>query len=151
MRAARRNGPSATRRSGKPTFGPSTLVSASDGHGSQTFNIGQLLSPSETPAVTKSIVNHVQTSLARQAYNLDKLGAYQATALAVRDDLIVRMAFHLLILHLIFFSSRPAQLEYDSAPLLAQNSQASVLPFSRIPDGPHTRQRSSQPWAQEEH
>jgi starch phosphorylase len=34
-------------------------------------------------------VNHVQTSLARQAYNLDKLGAYQATALAVRDDLIV--------------------------------------------------------------
>jgi starch phosphorylase len=35
-------------------------------------------------------VNHVQTSLARQAYNLDKLGAYQATALAVRDDLIVR-------------------------------------------------------------
>jgi hypothetical protein len=43
----------------------------------------------DVPAITKSIVNHVQTSLARQAYNLDKLGAYQATALAVRDDLIV--------------------------------------------------------------
>jgi glycogen phosphorylase len=39
--------------------------------------------------VTNSIVNHVQTSLARQAYNVDNLGAYQATALAVRDNLIV--------------------------------------------------------------
>lgn len=38
---------------------------------------------------TRSIVNHVQTSLARQAYNLDNLGAYQATAMSVRDDLIV--------------------------------------------------------------
>jgi starch phosphorylase len=58
--------------------------------------------------VTKSVVNHVQTSLARQCYNLgtilpfdpsvqvipipthpDDLGAYQAAALAVRDDLLV--------------------------------------------------------------
>jgi glycogen phosphorylase len=37
----------------------------------------------------RSIVGHVQLSLARQAYNLDNLGAYQATAMAVRDDLIV--------------------------------------------------------------
>jgi starch phosphorylase len=44
--------------------------------------------PDET-SITKSIVNHVQTSLARQAYNLDNLGAYQAVALSVRDDLIV--------------------------------------------------------------
>ncbi|KAF5384669.1 hypothetical protein D9757_006280 [Collybiopsis confluens] len=40
-------------------------------------------------SITKSIVNHVQTSLARQAYNLDNFGAYQAAALSVRDDLIV--------------------------------------------------------------
>ncbi|KAH6873979.1 glycogen phosphorylase [Coprinopsis sp. MPI-PUGE-AT-0042] len=39
--------------------------------------------------ITKSFVNHVQTSLARQAYNLDDLGAYQATALSVRDNLLV--------------------------------------------------------------
>ncbi|KAG8830805.1 Non-essential glycogen phosphorylase, partial [Serendipita sp. 399] len=39
--------------------------------------------------ITKSVVHHVQTSLARQAYNLDNLGAYQATALAVREDLII--------------------------------------------------------------
>lgn len=38
---------------------------------------------------TKSVVNHVQTSLARQAYNLDNLGAYQAAALAVRDNLLI--------------------------------------------------------------
>lgn len=55
---------------------------------------------------TKSFVNHVQTSLSRQAYNLgkscttlikffepqlalDNLGAYQASALAVRDNLLV--------------------------------------------------------------
>lgn len=43
------------------------------------------------PSITKSIVNHVQTSLARQAYNLDNLGAYQASSYAVRDNLIVCM------------------------------------------------------------
>ncbi|KAH9943655.1 glycogen phosphorylase [Amylocystis lapponica] len=32
---------------------------------------------------------HVQTSLARQAYNLDNLGAYQAAAMSVRDNLIL--------------------------------------------------------------
>ncbi|KDR78010.1 hypothetical protein GALMADRAFT_244981 [Galerina marginata CBS 339.88] len=39
--------------------------------------------------VTKSFVGHVQTSLARQAYNIDNLGAYQAAALSARDDLLV--------------------------------------------------------------
>ncbi|KAG6910455.1 hypothetical protein DXG01_010380 [Tephrocybe rancida] len=39
--------------------------------------------------ITKSIVNHVQTSLARQAYNLDNLGAYQAAALSARDNLLL--------------------------------------------------------------
>ena len=43
----------------------------------------------DVPSITKSIVNHVQTSLARQAYNLDNLGAYQAVALSARDDLLV--------------------------------------------------------------
>ncbi|KIM37789.1 glycosyltransferase family 35 protein [Hebeloma cylindrosporum] len=39
--------------------------------------------------ITKSFVNHVHTSLARQPYNLDGLGAYQAAALSVRDDLLI--------------------------------------------------------------
>ncbi|KAF7761606.1 CAZyme family GT35 [Agaricus bisporus var. burnettii] len=39
--------------------------------------------------ITKSFVNHAQTSLARQAYNLDDFGAYEAAALAARDDLLV--------------------------------------------------------------
>jgi hypothetical protein len=43
----------------------------------------------DVPSITKSIVGHVQTSLARQAYNLDDFGAYQAAALSVRDNLIV--------------------------------------------------------------
>ncbi|KAI1795462.1 glycogen phosphorylase [Ganoderma leucocontextum] len=43
----------------------------------------------ETTSITKSVVNHVHTSLARQAYNLDNLGAYQASALSVRDNLLV--------------------------------------------------------------
>ena len=58
----------------------------------------------DVPSITKSIVNHVQTSLARQAYNLgmlillfvtvfmryaDDLGAYQAAALSIRDNLLV--------------------------------------------------------------
>ncbi|KAG6830923.1 hypothetical protein H0H92_013851 [Tricholoma furcatifolium] len=40
-------------------------------------------------SITKSFVNHVQTSLARQAYNLDDLGAYQAAALSARDTLLI--------------------------------------------------------------
>ena len=44
----------------------------------------------DIPSITKSFVNHVQTSLARQVYSLDDLGAYQATALSVRDNLLVR-------------------------------------------------------------
>ncbi|KXN85932.1 Glycogen phosphorylase [Leucoagaricus sp. SymC.cos] len=43
----------------------------------------------DVAGITKSFVNHVQTSLARQAYNLDDLGAYQAAALSVRDNLLV--------------------------------------------------------------
>ncbi|KAH7089314.1 carbohydrate phosphorylase-domain-containing protein, partial [Auriculariales sp. MPI-PUGE-AT-0066] len=39
--------------------------------------------------ISSNIVHHVQTSLARQAYNLDNAGAYQAVALTTRDDLIV--------------------------------------------------------------
>ncbi|KAG1767353.1 glycosyltransferase family 35 protein [Suillus placidus] len=41
------------------------------------------------PSITKSIVNHVQTSLARQPHEIDDLGAYQAAALSVRDNLII--------------------------------------------------------------
>ncbi|KAG2361174.1 glycosyltransferase family 35 protein [Suillus spraguei] len=41
------------------------------------------------PSITKSIVNHVQTSLARQPHEIDNFGAYQAAALSVRDNLII--------------------------------------------------------------
>lgn len=63
-----------------------------------------LIAHADESSITKSIVNHVQTSLARQAYNLDNLGAYQAVALSVRDDLIVSVAYDIiagpaLILH----------------------------------------------------
>ncbi|EIM84344.1 glycosyltransferase family 35 protein [Stereum hirsutum FP-91666 SS1] len=43
----------------------------------------------DVPTITKSIVNHVQTSIARAPYNVDDFGAYQAAALSVRDNLIV--------------------------------------------------------------
>jgi starch phosphorylase len=46
-------------------------------------------SSAESPEISKSIVNHVQTSLARAPYNIDDFGAYQAAALSVRDNLIV--------------------------------------------------------------
>ncbi|KAB5590162.1 Starch phosphorylase [Ceratobasidium theobromae] len=39
--------------------------------------------------IASRIVNHVQTTIARQAYNLDDQGAYQAVAYAARDDLLV--------------------------------------------------------------
>ncbi|KIY50861.1 glycosyltransferase family 35 protein [Fistulina hepatica ATCC 64428] len=43
----------------------------------------------DEPSIARSIIGHVQTSLAREAYNIDDLGAYQAAALAVRDDMIL--------------------------------------------------------------
>jgi glycogen phosphorylase len=43
----------------------------------------------DVSSITRSVVNHVQTSIARQAYNIDDLGAYQAAALTVRDNLLV--------------------------------------------------------------
>ncbi|KIO21097.1 glycosyltransferase family 35 protein [Tulasnella calospora MUT 4182] len=43
----------------------------------------------EETSITKSIVHHVQTTIARQAYNIDEEGAYRAIAYSVRDNLIV--------------------------------------------------------------
>ena len=43
----------------------------------------------DVPGITKNIVGHVQATLARQPYNLDDFGAYQAAALATRDNLIL--------------------------------------------------------------
>ncbi|WVQ93324.1 hypothetical protein IAU59_000392 [Kwoniella sp. CBS 9459] len=40
--------------------------------------------------VANTVVRHVTTSLARQAYNIDTVAAYQATALSVRDRLLER-------------------------------------------------------------
>lgn len=57
---------------------------------SPLFHFIRVTGPSaDTPDITKSIVNQVQTSLARAPYNIDDFGAYQAASLSVRDNLIV--------------------------------------------------------------
>ncbi|CAA7263964.1 unnamed protein product [Cyclocybe aegerita] len=55
----------------------------------KTWKAGLRSVDKDVDAITKSFVNHVQTSLARQPYNIDNLGGYQATALSVRDNLLV--------------------------------------------------------------
>lgn len=40
------------------------------------------------PGITYAVVHHVTTTLARQAWNVDEEAAYQACALAVRDELV---------------------------------------------------------------
>ena len=42
----------------------------------------------DVPSIQRQIVNHIEYTLARTRYNFDAFGAYQATALAVRDRLI---------------------------------------------------------------
>lgn len=42
----------------------------------------------DVASIQKQIVNHVEYTLARTRYNMDSFGAYQATALSVRDRLI---------------------------------------------------------------
>ncbi|KAJ9097299.1 hypothetical protein QFC21_004968 [Naganishia friedmannii] len=44
----------------------------------------------DTDSVTRHVVHHVSTTLARQAFNLDDAGAYRACAFSVRDELIRR-------------------------------------------------------------
>jgi hypothetical protein len=87
MRRAKRNGPKATRRHGKQPCVALTQVTFLSHHHSSLHHATEL--SAEPPQITKSIVNHIQTSLARAPYNIDDFGAYQAAALAVRDDLIV--------------------------------------------------------------
>jgi starch phosphorylase len=43
-------------------------------------------------AFEKNFVRHVETTLARNMYNCDDLGAYQASAIAIRDELIIEWA-----------------------------------------------------------
>lgn len=40
--------------------------------------------------IEASIVRHIQSTLARAAYNVDSLAMYQATALSCRDEMIAR-------------------------------------------------------------
>jgi len=58
----------------------------------------------DVPSITKSIIGHVQTSLARQAYNLDDIGAYQAIALSVRDNLLVCSFSSIILISFFFFT-----------------------------------------------
>ena len=60
---------------------------------SATLDISLRYLPSpilDVSSITKSIVNHVQTSLSRQVYNLNDLCAYQAAALSAKDNILVR-------------------------------------------------------------
>jgi hypothetical protein len=84
MRRARRNGPKATKKHGKPRCVALPQVSPLS-----SLFYSATDSSADSPDISKSIVNHVQTSLARAPYNIDDFGAYQAAALSVRDNLIV--------------------------------------------------------------
>ncbi|RXK39024.1 starch phosphorylase [Tremella mesenterica] len=48
------------------------------------------MEPNDVQGVANRVVRHVTTTLARQAFNVDELAAYQATALSVRDQLLTR-------------------------------------------------------------
>jgi starch phosphorylase len=43
---------------------------------------------SDKKSIQRSIVNHVEYTLARTRFNFDNFGAYQAASLSVRDRLI---------------------------------------------------------------
>lgn len=45
-----------------------------------------------TEIFERNFVNHVETTLARNMYNCDDLAAYQASSIAIRDDLITEWA-----------------------------------------------------------
>jgi starch phosphorylase len=43
---------------------------------------------SDKKSIQRSIVNHVEYTLARTRFNFDNFGAFQAASLAIRDRLI---------------------------------------------------------------
>jgi glycogen phosphorylase len=43
---------------------------------------------SDQKSIQRSVINHVEYTLARTRFNFDNLGAYQATGYSVRDRLI---------------------------------------------------------------
>lgn len=64
---------------------------ASEAHQQRFKLLTSLMSqylPRDVPAIQRQIVNHVEYTLARTRYNMDSFGAYQATAISVRDRLI---------------------------------------------------------------
>jgi len=86
----------------------------------------------DVSSITTSIVHHVQTSLSRQAYNLDDLGAYQAAALSAKDNMLVRWS----IPTMANGCSLPiVELERDSACLHSQATKTGILPLHRVLDG----------------
>ena len=52
------------------------------------WELMQTYKSSSSKDIQKQIVSHVEYTLARTRFNFDNFGAYQATALAVRDRLI---------------------------------------------------------------
>jgi hypothetical protein len=87
MKPEKKNGLEVMRKSGKLGSEVSTQVRLAN----LTIHLYELPVDLDVPSITKSIVNHVQTSLAREAYNLDDQGAYQAAASSVRDNMLVCM------------------------------------------------------------
>lgn len=85
MKPEKKNGLEVMKKSGKSGSEVSTQVHLPN----LPINLCELTIVLDVPSITKSIVNHVQTSLAREAYNLDDQGAYQASALSVRDNMLV--------------------------------------------------------------
>ncbi|EEB95745.1 hypothetical protein MPER_05237, partial [Moniliophthora perniciosa FA553] len=79
----------------------------------------------DVKSIAKSFVNHAQTSLARQAYNLDDFGAYQATALSVRDSLLLRS-------NVLIHVGIKVNLERNPTSLYQEIPKASVLSFPRL-------------------
>jgi len=86
----------------------------------------------DTKSIQRSIINHVEYTLARTRFNFDNLGAYQATGYSVRDRLIEAwndtQQYH---------TVSPTKLTCVADP----RQQARLLLFARVSDGPYDAER----------
>lgn len=139
----KKNGPEARRKCGGMAIGSSIRVS--DRRNPIRVWWPLVSCHEDIRSLTRSFVNHVQTSLARQVYSLDDLGAYQATALSVRDNLLVGVCHDKCSLgfQTIFV---PDQLECHTIAFESHRGETYLLSLPRIPDGSGPRQCTPQSW-----
>ena len=98
----------------RPEFG--TASANKDGTQAKLWDLMSSYQGTDQRSIQRSIVNHVEYTLARTRFNFDNFGAYQASAYSLRDRLIEgwndAQEYHTVSQHSAFFCSQQQLLKH---------------------------------------